>query len=287
MENTTVSKANDTPVAHSLIISTPKPTISSAIDDMEDESEEFKRLMSKTSNHKRHKRKTNKQSSKNTRNLQRLVQMQSNNTEVKKSRPKRFHVRRKVKKKMTGLSEECTFKPNLNKKSITIVKKLEELTSMSGFDRLTTHKRSNNKTPISHKLSREIEEMRECSFTPNLKQTERLNRSLEMSKSPRYEALHSKHKEKLQTIESKSVHRQALELQECTFIPKVNNTSLTLEGYKKNIVKERQKMAKSIAGNENYTTPNKREPIHSSTKSEAANKLYIRLYEDSERLKEK
>ena len=55
-----------------------------------------------------------------------------------------------------------------------------------------------------------------------------------MDKSPRYVKLYTHHKDKLLSLENKSAFLQNLELEECTFIPKINNGSLTLEKYTKN-----------------------------------------------------
>ena len=128
--------------------------------------------------------------------------------------------------------------------------------------------------------------MRECSFTPNLQQTERLNRSLDFDRSPRYDRLYSRHRDKLISLENKSAIQQNLELEEWTFIPKVNNGSLTLERYTKSWAKERQKAAWSISESNEIISNNKRLNSFDIRKN-SSNSLYTKLYKDSDRYKEK
>ena len=127
--------------------------------------------------------------------------------------------------------------------------------------------------------------MKEWSFTPNLKETERLNRSLEMDKSPRYVKLYTHHKDKLLSLENKSAFLQNLELEECTFIPKINNGSLTLEKYTKNWIKERERVNRRISENEDISSSYKR--MNSEGWRNSSNSLYLKLYNDSDKYKER
>lgn len=136
------------------------------------ESEEFKKLMqiskAKTS---KSRLKENKDKSKNTRNLMNVVRHTVTNTENKKSKTKKYVVKRKSKRLRSDLNQEWTFKPKLDKKSMSMMKRHHEFSSISRIDRLTSRKRSSNKTPISHKIQNEIMEMQECTFTPDLTST--------------------------------------------------------------------------------------------------------------------
>jgi predicted RNase H-like nuclease len=76
-------------------------------------------------------------------------------------------------------------------------------------------------------IEKEILEMRECSFTPNLKKTEKLNRTFETEKSPRYEILYSDHQRKLKKFKDSEESKKLKELEECTFAPKINNSTLS------------------------------------------------------------
>lgn len=207
-------------------VNTPMPNVSQILDDVS-ESDEYKHLMTKLKKSHQKARKP-KRNSKNTRNDSKFLMEKSRTSEVKKSKKRKYVVRRKPKRNdinkkseisiKQNLGPDFTFKPKLDKKSLEMSKKYRPV--------------QHTRTPVSHKLSREIEDLRECTFTPNLNKTKRLNHSLEAGRSPRHEILYQKHSQKLMNIQAKSVERQTHELDECTFIPKVNNSKLTIEQYK-------------------------------------------------------
>lgn len=135
------------------------------------ESEEFKKLM-QISKAKTSKSKPKESKNKNSRNLMKVVRNTAIDTQDKKSKKRKYMVKRKSKRARGDLNQEWTFKPKLDKKSMSMMKRSHELSSTSRIDRLTSRKRSSNKTPISHKIQSEIMEMQECTFTPDLTRTE-------------------------------------------------------------------------------------------------------------------
>ena len=72
---------------------------------------------------------------------------------------------------MLDLNEECTFEPKLDKRSLSMAKKSIENSTLNSLERLTNHRKFPHKLKISYKLEKEVEDLRECSFTPNLTQT--------------------------------------------------------------------------------------------------------------------
>lgn len=243
---------------------TSKSKVINIEDDTESESEEYKQLIRKN----KHKQK--KSQNKQLDGSRNMLHQPNFSTDQRKKKKKKVYMKRKkdnkhksevpLSNKNHGLPAEFTFKPKILKTSVKKPLKNNDFSISS--QKMTYHSETRikqNKTPISHKLSKELDELRECSFTPNLKQTSRLNQSLEVSKSPRFETLHQLHGQKLKRFEGKSEVYKDMELQECTFIPQTNHNTVSLSSYKRNCIKEREKVSsrsKRVAKIQ-YATPNR------------------------------
>ena len=248
------------------------------------ESEEYKRLMSFSTKKTKQPKGHFKKHSQKTRNDLDITKMHSKTSNQNRQRRKKFVVRKKEKRVGRDLDPEFTFKPKLNKKSLSLAKR--SVYAFAGKSNVVTpDKDVGRRYILPSNVEKEMEEMRECSFTPNLKKTERLNRSLEVDKSPRHEVLYSKHERKLDRMHSKSVQKQANELGEWTFIPKVNNTTLSVGKFKKECVKQRIKRDKDITISD-FATPSKASKPRAQSRLENW-ELFSRLYADSDRMNEK
>ena len=167
-----------------------------------------------------------------------------------------------------------------------MAKKSIENSTLNSLERLTSQRKSPHKLKISYKLEKEVEDLRECSFTPNLTQTinktEWAHWSENNGRTPRFEQLYNKHQEKINRNKYKSAKKKVMELEECTFIPKVKNTTLSLKKYNHNCIKERNKIVENTEDREAISTPKKKPQLFQSELSQYS-APHERLYADNKK----
>ncbi|CAI2376475.1 unnamed protein product [Moneuplotes crassus] len=149
---------------------------------------------------------------------------------TKSKHKKKFVMKKKSKK--TGLNEECTFEPKLSKNLLSSPKKAKMASSIE--------KNWKKKGHIPTKLARELEDLKECSFSPDLSKTQHAYLSPPCG-TPRFQNLHSKHKNKIIKLASRSRQKKESELLECTFIPKIQNSYMNETKYQHHCHNEREK----------------------------------------------
>lgn len=233
--------SNDSPLKHMRMSGEVKPMPKESSEECkspvnqliqeESESSEYKQLMKKANLNTEKAKKRKKPFSIKGSSKKRPLHSELNSAKSKKK--KKFIFKKSKNKTSSTLNEECTFEPRLNKNSLSMAKK--SIVSSNIQHNWTS------KTPISHKLSREIEDLKECSFTPNIAKTKKLYQTPE-SGVPCYEKLYSKHKSKIIKLEARSRKKKETEILECTFIPKVRDGYMSQMQFDSQAQKEREKV---------------------------------------------
>lgn len=129
----------------------------------------------------------------------------------------------------------CTFKPQINKekaslmsrsKSVSEAKFLEQQKEMKEIG--VHEKLAMPKKRYDIETEKLAQEMKDCTFNPNLNQKSRKMVKNNETGESHYEKLYKKHQEKMKKVQSMAALKKDTELDQCTFAPQVNHKTKLL-----------------------------------------------------------